>query len=104
MQFLYREAFKASTPEPYETLLLDIMLGDATLFMRADQVESAWSIITPILEAWDAVPTADLPNYQPGTGDKRLLRVILQNLLGNAWKYSGEQEEPVIEFGVMSYN
>jgi glucose-6-phosphate 1-dehydrogenase len=67
MQFLYREAFKASTPEAYETLLLDIMRGDATLFMRADQVESAWSVITPILEAWDSVPPADFPNYQPGS-------------------------------------
>src|SRR5450631_2222858 len=67
MQFLYREAFKSSTPEAYETLLLDIMRGDATLFMRADQVESAWSVVTPILEAWDSVPPADFPNYQPGS-------------------------------------
>jgi glucose-6-phosphate 1-dehydrogenase len=67
MQFLYREAFKAPPPEAYETLLFDIMRGDATLFMRADQVESAWSIITPILEAWDSVPTADFPNYQSGS-------------------------------------
>ena len=67
MQFLYQEAFKASTPEAYETLLLDIMRGDATLFMRADQVECAWSIVMPVLEAWDSVPTADFPNYPPGS-------------------------------------
>ena len=54
MQFFYREAFKIATPEAYETLLLDVMLGDATLFMRADQTEVAWSILTPILEVWDS--------------------------------------------------
>lgn len=67
MQFLYREAFKALTPEAYETLLLDIMRGDATLFMRADQVESAWSVISPILDAWNLVQPADFPNYPAGS-------------------------------------
>ena len=45
MQFFYREAFKIATPEAYETLLLDVMIGDATLFMRADQTEVAWFIL-----------------------------------------------------------
>jgi len=84
MQFLYREAFKASTPEAYETLILDIMRGDATLFMRADQVESAWSIITPILEAWDAVPTADFPNYQPGSWGPEAADVLIARD-GHSW-------------------
>ena len=47
MQFYYREAFKSPPPEAYETLLLDVMLGDATLFMRADQTEAAWSYSPP---------------------------------------------------------
>src|SRR6185369_4808322 len=47
MQFRYRDAFKIPSPEAYETLLLDVMRGDATLFMRADQVERAWAVITP---------------------------------------------------------
>jgi glucose-6-phosphate 1-dehydrogenase len=42
------------------------MRGDATLFMRADQVEAAWSVITPVLEAWQAVPPVDFPNYPAG--------------------------------------
>lgn len=66
MHFLYREAFKAASPEAYETLLLDIILGDATLFMRADQVEAAWSVIMPILDVWQANPPADFPNYPAG--------------------------------------
>ena len=67
MHFLYREAFKAAPPEAYETLLLDIILGDATLFMRADQVEAAWSVIMPILDVWQANAPGDFPNYAAGT-------------------------------------
>ncbi len=67
MQFRYREAFRVTPPEAYETLLLDVIRGDATLFMRADQVESAWSIISPILDAWESVPPADFPDYPAGS-------------------------------------
>ena len=66
MQFRYREAFRTSPPEAYETLLLDVIRGDATLFMRADQVECAWTIVTPVLEAWESVPPADFPDYPAG--------------------------------------
>jgi glucose-6-phosphate 1-dehydrogenase len=67
MQFFYREAFKVGTPEAYETLLLDVMRGDATLFMRADQTEVAWSILMPILEVWNNITPTDFPNYAAGT-------------------------------------
>ena len=67
MRFTYREAFQATPPEAYETLLLDALLGDATLYMRADQVEAAWSIVAPILETWAAGAPADLPGYPAGT-------------------------------------
>lgn len=67
MRFSYREAFKAAAPEAYETLLRDIMAGDATLFMRADQVEAAWQIIMPILDVWRDNPAPDFPNYPCGT-------------------------------------
>jgi glucose-6-phosphate 1-dehydrogenase len=53
-------------PEAYETLLLDAMHGDATLFMRSDQVEVAWDVITPILEVWDKRASLDFPNYAAG--------------------------------------
>lgn len=52
-------------PEAYETLLLDVMEGNPTLFMRADQVEAAWNIVMPILEAWETRPPGDFPNYAP---------------------------------------
>lgn len=67
MQFYYREAFRTATPEAYETLLIDTMRGDATLFMRADQAEAAWSVITPVLDAWGSIRPSDFPNYQAGT-------------------------------------
>ncbi|GAB3696664.1 glucose-6-phosphate dehydrogenase [Spirosoma flavus] len=66
MVFSYKDAYAGQEPEAYETLLLDVMTGDATLFMRADQVEAAWKVVTPILEAWEA-ETPDFPNYAPGT-------------------------------------
>jgi glucose-6-phosphate 1-dehydrogenase len=65
MVFSYKDAYDEQEPEAYETLLLDVMEGNATLFMRSDQVESAWKIIMPILEAWERRPPADFPNYSP---------------------------------------
>ena len=50
-----------------ETLLLDVMEGNATLFMRSDQVEAAWKIIMPILDTWQTRPPVDFPNYAPGS-------------------------------------
>lgn len=54
-------------PEAYETLLYDVIEGDATLFMRADQVEAAWEVITPIMESWASRPPVDFPNYTAGS-------------------------------------
>lgn len=67
MEFYYREAFKTAPPEAYETLLLDVMRGDATLFMRADQAEAAWNVIGPVLETWESITPTDFPNYQAGS-------------------------------------
>ncbi|HZG23820.1 MAG TPA: glucose-6-phosphate dehydrogenase [Chitinophagaceae bacterium] len=65
MVFRYEDAYDGHEPEAYETLLLDVMSGNATLFMRSDQVEAAWKIIMPILNAWEARPPVDFPNYAP---------------------------------------
>ena len=67
MDFYYDEAFHVEPPEAYETLLYDVMQGDSTLFMRADQEHVAWSLIDPILQAWTNTPSADFPNYPAGT-------------------------------------
>src|ERR1039457_5459850 len=67
MRFNYRESFAAPSPDAYETLLWDVMKNDATLFMRADQVEAAWQLLMPVLEAWQATAPSDFPNYAAGT-------------------------------------
>ncbi len=67
MHFSYKEAFQRPGPEAYETLLMDILRGDATLFMRADQVEAAWAVVMPVLEAWKTIPPPDFPDYSAGT-------------------------------------
>ena len=66
MHFRYRTAFGGEIPEAYETLLLDALIGDSTLFARADFAETAWSLITPVHEAWDAEHRAALPSYEAG--------------------------------------
>ncbi len=66
MLFNYSESYTSGTPEAYETLLLDIMEGDSTLFMRADHVEAAWKILMPIINAWENNPSVNFPNYDAG--------------------------------------
>jgi glucose-6-phosphate 1-dehydrogenase len=66
MDFYYGSSFLVESPDAYERLLLDCMLGDRTLFMRADEVEQAWSFVTPIFDTW-ARDQPQFPNYAAGT-------------------------------------
>jgi len=84
MHFRYAEAFKTEPPEAYETLLLDVIEGDATLFMRADQVECAWQVVDPVLEVWNSVEASDFPNYPGGSwGPESAEALIAQD--GRSW-------------------
>lgn len=67
MRFSYAEAFGDSPPEAYERLLLDCLLGDATLFTRSDEVEEAWRLAQGVIEAWEAQDLPNLPVYEAGT-------------------------------------
>lgn len=67
MQFDYSAEGKAKTPEAYETLLLDAMKGNGSLFMRSDQVEVAWELMMPILNEWENNKASDFPNYKGKT-------------------------------------
>ncbi len=67
MNFSYADAFGASSANGYERLLLDAMLGDATLFAHRDGVEATWALMTPILQAWTKDPVREFPNYAAGT-------------------------------------
>jgi glucose-6-phosphate 1-dehydrogenase len=93
MHFRYDEAFQALPPEAYETLLLDTIRGDATLFMRADQVESAWKVVAPVLENWSSTPPSDFPNYASGSwGPESSERLIAQD--GRSWLPSAQNGLP----------
>ncbi|MGD2075497.1 MAG: glucose-6-phosphate dehydrogenase [Gammaproteobacteria bacterium] len=84
MDFSYRNTFKVRTPSAYETLLRDLMAGDASLFMRGDQVEAAWRLLNPVLDSWAANPPSDFPNYTAGTwGPESAEALIAAD--GNAW-------------------
>jgi glucose-6-phosphate 1-dehydrogenase len=76
MEFLYGTSFLSQSPEAYERLILDTMRGDATLFARNDEVEAAWTIIDPILEAWSQ-DTAPVPQYKAGSSGPAEQDVIL---------------------------
>ncbi|MFN8625096.1 MAG: glucose-6-phosphate dehydrogenase [Candidatus Binatia bacterium] len=77
MNFCYADLGESVLSTGYETLLYDVMTGDATLFHRADMVDAAWRVATPILDVWGALPPRDFPNYSSGswgpTGADRLL-------------------------------
>jgi glucose-6-phosphate 1-dehydrogenase len=67
MNMKYEEYFGAAPWIGYETLLLDCMIGDPTLFQRADMVEAGWRVVEPLLDVWNALPPRDFPNYAAGT-------------------------------------
>jgi glucose-6-phosphate 1-dehydrogenase len=84
MDFTYKESYEMEVPEAYETLLLDALKGDASLFMRADQVEEAWKIVNPILEAWKKQPHPKFPNYEPGSWGPKAAETLI-NQQGCTW-------------------
>jgi glucose-6-phosphate 1-dehydrogenase len=67
MSFEYSKYFGADAYTGYEVLLYDCMLGDATLFQRADMVEAGWTVVDPMLDVWRALPPRKFPNYAAGT-------------------------------------
>jgi glucose-6-phosphate 1-dehydrogenase len=71
MDFRYGATFGGSGPEAYERLILDAMLGDPTLFARADEVSAAWRFVTPILDRWAKSGVRELPTYPAGTWGPR---------------------------------
>jgi glucose-6-phosphate 1-dehydrogenase len=66
MDFLYGASFAVQSPSAYETLLLDALRGDNTLFARGDEVEAAWSIVDDVLDGWREMPAPEFPNYEAG--------------------------------------
>lgn len=85
MDFNYSDYFGEQVATGYERLLYDCMIGDATLFQRADMVECAWGIVSPVLDVWNAIPARDFPNYAAGTWGPPEADELLQKD-GRQWK------------------
>jgi len=88
MKFLYSDVIEGELPDAYERLLLDCMLGDQTLFIRHDDMEVAWSLITPVLKAWESDPkrerTGPLHPYPSGSWGPKASDELL-NRDGRFW-------------------
>ena len=91
LDFYYRDQFARPSPDAYETLLMDLMRGDPTLFMRADEVEEQWRIVEPILTAWEGGRLEPYPypagSWGPDAADKLLAR------RGRRWYAPGNAKE-----------
>ena len=85
MDFAYGTSFAVDSPDAYETLILDALLGDASLFTRADEVEAAWSVVTPIINSWADMPAPHFPDYAAGTwGPEAATELIERD--GRRWR------------------
>ncbi len=85
MQFCNKDLFGSWPVTGYETLLYDAMLGDSTLFQRVDFVDTAWKILTPVLDVWQSLPPRSFPNYIAGTwGPKEATELLARD--GRAWR------------------
>ncbi len=71
MDFQYKDYFGSEPSTGYERLLYDCMIGDATLFQRADMIEAGWSVVQPVLDVWKALPPRNFPNYAGGSWGPR---------------------------------
>jgi glucose-6-phosphate 1-dehydrogenase len=85
MDFAYKTYFRTAPETGYETLIYDCMIGDATLFQRADNVEAGWTAVQPILDAWAETPAKDFPNYVAGSDGPEAADVLLARD-GHAWR------------------
>ena len=85
MDFHYKDYFQNAPSTGYETLIYDCMIGDATLFQRADSVIAGWQIVQPILDYWANDPAAPLTPYAAGSEGSAEASVLLQST-GRSWK------------------
>lgn len=88
MHFRYAATYGSNTPEAYERLILDAMIGDGTLFIRGDETEASWKLITPILEHWKASGNKGMENYTAGSWGPAASDAMLKDG-GNTWRNAG---------------
>jgi glucose-6-phosphate 1-dehydrogenase len=89
MNFNYADYFGGAPSTGYETLLYDCMIGDSTLFQRADMVEAGWSVVQPLIDAWGSNPAVKPPNYASGSwGPEEADELMLRD--GRHWRTTAE--------------
>jgi glucose-6-phosphate 1-dehydrogenase len=86
MEFQYKDWFPREPNVGYETLLYDVMIGDATLFQRADMVEETWRVVQPILDAWASEKPTDFPNYPSGSAGPQAADALIARGGDRAWR------------------
>lgn len=89
MDFRYADYFGSKPSTGYERLLYECMIGDATLFQRADMVEASWSVVQPILDVWQALPPRNFPNYPAGSWGPWEANDLLERD-GRQWREPGQ--------------
>ena len=92
MDFRYNDWFPKQANVGYETLIYDVMIGDPTLFMRADMVEQAWRVVQPVLDAW-AAEKADVPGYDSGSDGPTAADELLARDGDRVWRPVGSPPE-----------
>jgi glucose-6-phosphate 1-dehydrogenase len=85
MNFKYSDWFNQAPAVGYETLLYDCFIGDGTLFQRADQIEAAWAVVQPLLDAWKTQAAAGFPNYAAGSDGPKAADELLRRD-GRQWR------------------
>ncbi len=85
MDFKYEDYFGTAPATGYETLIYDVMAGDATLFQRADNIEAGWSVVQPVLDVWNSEPPQNFPNYAAGSQGPAAADEMLAKE-GRAWR------------------
>ncbi|MDB6062030.1 MAG: glucose-6-phosphate dehydrogenase [Verrucomicrobiaceae bacterium] len=86
MDFSYKDWFEKEPNVGYETLIYDCMIGDPTLFQRADTVEAGWRVVQPILDAWGATKEKDFPNYVAGSSGPAAADELIQRDGNRQWR------------------
>jgi glucose-6-phosphate 1-dehydrogenase len=93
MDFSYQRTWRMSLSEAYERLLIDAMRGDSTLFTRSDEVDAAWQVVDPVLQAWQSGGGGDIDSYPAGSwGPAAADRLMAQSR--RAWRNPGGQAAP----------
>jgi glucose-6-phosphate 1-dehydrogenase len=94
MDFAYKDYFDSAPNTGYETLIYDCMIGDPTLFQRADGIEAGWRVVQPVLDAWrDGPPPSDFPNYTAGSWGPKAADDLLERD-GRHWRAPGAGHKP----------